>query len=95
VLQGFLVGTIGSIIGTAAGVLIITFRQNIIDFASRITGQDLFPKKFYFFDALPAEIVPQDVAIIVICSILLCTIGALIPALRAARLQPSEALRYE
>ncbi len=95
VLQGFLVGLIGSAAGTAAGVLIICFRQQIIDFASYISGQDLFPKNFYFFDSLPAEIVPLDVAIIVICSILLCTAGALIPALRAARLQPSEALRYE
>lgn len=95
ILQGFLVGTIGSVIGSTAGFLIIHFRQNIIDLASKISGQDLFPKRFYFFDALPAEIVPQDVAFIVICSIVLCTAGALLPALRAAKLQPSEALRYE
>ena len=95
VLQGFLVGAIGSAAGTLAGCLILRFRQNIIDFASRLSGQDLFPKRFYFFDALPAEIVPQDVAFIVICSVALCTAGAMLPALRAARLQPSEALRYE
>ena len=95
ILQGFLVGFIGSITGSTAGFLIIRFRQNILDLASKISGQDLFPKRFYFFDALPAEIVPQDVAFIVISSIILCTAGALLPALRAAKLQPSEALRYE
>lgn len=95
VLQGFLVGFIGSISGTCLGYLVIRFRQNIVDFASMLSGQDLFPKKFYFFDQLPAEIIPSDVAFIVICSIVLCTVGALLPALRAARLQSSEALRYE
>ena len=95
ILQGFLVGLIGSICGTVSGYLVIRFRQDIVDFASMISGQELFPKKFYFFDQLPAEIILSDVLFIVISSIVLCTVGALLPALRAARLQPSEALRYE
>ncbi|MBE6388585.1 MAG: ABC transporter permease [Lentisphaerae bacterium] len=95
ILQGFLVGLTGSISGSVLGYLVIRFRQNILDFASMVSGQELFPKKFYFFDQLPAQIIPSDVAFIVISSIVLCTLGALLPALRAARLHPSEALRYE
>ncbi|MBO5667727.1 MAG: ABC transporter permease [Lentisphaeria bacterium] len=95
ILQGFLVGATGSISGTFLGYLVIRFRQNILDFASMVSGQELFPKKFYFFDQLPARIIPSDVTFIIICSIVLCTLGALLPALRAARLHPSEALRYE
>ena len=95
VLQGFLVGAIGSAAGTLLGYLVIRFRQNILNFASMVSGQELFPKRFYFFDQLPAQIIPADVTFIVISSVLLCTVGALLPAFRAARLQPSEALRYE
>lgn len=95
VLQGFLLGAAGSAAGTVAGVLTVRFRQNILDLAGRITGQDVFPKQFYFFDSLPAQIVPQDVIFIILCSVVLCTAGALLPAFRAAKLQPAEALRYE
>ena len=71
------------------------FRNDIIDFVSKCTGRDMFPKEFYYFNELPAHIIFSDVAIIVTASIILCTVGALLPALRAARLEPANALRYE
>ena len=93
--QGLLIGTIGSITGVALGSLIIYFRNHILHFVSKCTGMELFPKEFYYFNELPAHIVWQDVAFIVVCSIVLCTLGALLPAWRAARLDPARALRYE
>ena len=95
VFQGLLVGIIGSLAGTLTGILVIHFRNDILRFVSQISGRDLFPKNFYFFNELPAHIVPQDLLIIVGASIILCTFGALLPAWRAARLDPAEALRYE
>ena len=95
IMQGFLIGVIGSVCGTLLGYVVILFRNNIISFVSRCTGRDMFPKEFYYFNELPAHIIVSDVAIIVAASILLCTIGALLPALRASRLDPAEALRYE
>ena len=94
-LQGMLIGALGSISGVALGTLVIVFRNDILQLASRWTGAELFPKEFYYFNELPAHIVPQDVAFIVISSIVLCTLGALLPAWRAARLDPARALRYE
>ena len=93
--QGLLIGFIGSLSGIALGALVIYFRNHILRFVSRCTGMDLFPKEFYYFNELPAHIVWSDVAFIVLSSIVLCTLGAVIPAWRAARLDPARALRYE
>ncbi|WP_294502878.1 ABC transporter permease [uncultured Victivallis sp.] len=95
ILQGFLIGVVGSVTGTLTGVLVIFYRNDIMAFASKTFHIELFPKQFYYFDGLPAHIVATDVLIIVGASVVLCTLGALLPALRAARLDPARALRYE
>lgn len=95
VAQGFLIGVFGSVVGTGTGFLVILFRNDILRLVSRWTHMELFPKEFYFFNELPAQIVPGDVLFIVLSSIVLCTVGALLPALRAAHLDPARALRYE
>ncbi len=95
VLQGFFVGIIGSLLGTGLGILIIFFRNNILQWIREKLDMHVFPPELYFFNELPAQIVPSDVALIVIISVVLCTLGAVIPAWRAARLEPAQALRNE
>ena len=93
--QGFLIGVIGSGAGALLGWLVIFFRNDVLRLVSKWTHMELFPKEFYYFNELPAHIVAGDVLFIVISSIVLCTVGALLPALRAASLDPARALRYE
>lgn len=95
VLQGAFVGILGSAFGVLLGWLVITYRMNILDVMRHVTGMEIFPKQLYLFNELPAHIVWSDVAMIVLISIVLCTCGALIPAFRAAKLDPARALRYE
>jgi lipoprotein-releasing system permease protein len=95
VLQGFFVGLMGTVFGSAMGILVIIYRNGIMRFASKYTGMELFPKEFYYFNELPAHIVPGDIITIAIISVFLCTLGGVIPAWRASRLDPAKALRYE
>ncbi len=95
VFQGFLVGVIGSSFGMLLGIGVIIYRNNILRLVAKYTGQELFPREFYFFNELPAHIVTGDVVFVVVVSVLLCTFGGIIPAWRAARLDPAKALRYE
>jgi lipoprotein-releasing system permease protein len=94
-LQSFFVGLLGSIAGTILGVVIVRFRNSIMLAVGHLTGREMFPKEFYFFNELPAQIVVQDVVFIAVTSVVLCTIGGVVPAIRAALLDPAGALRYE
>ncbi len=92
--QGFLVGVFGAVIGVISGCVLVAYRNDVLGFI-RSRGSDPFPKEFYYFNELPAHLVPGDLLLVGGCAILLCTIGALLPAWRAATLDPAKALRYE
>lgn len=49
----------------------------------------------YFINYLPSYLRWQDVVLIVVLSLVLSFVATIYPALRAAKIQPAEALRYE
>lgn len=95
ILQGMFVGIVGSLLGTLTGLVVLYWRNNILHFASDVFKIELFPAKYYYFDGLPAKIVPGDILIVIGITIILCTVGGIIPAWRAAKLDPAKALRNE
>lgn len=93
--QGLVIGVGGIALGLAGGFTLLHFRDDLVHFIARQTmGEETFVK-FYQFSALPAHTAPKDVVIIVVFSLLAATLAGLIPAWRAARLKPVEALRSE
>ena len=95
ILQGFFVGFIGTCFGLVLGGVVIYWRMSILNILSTVFRIEIFPREFYTLSKLPASVVSSDIVFIVLCTILLCTLGAIIPAYRAAKLDPARALRYE
>ena len=76
-------------------MLAISYRNEFLGFLRHLTGFELFPASIYGFAQLPALIVPGDILLICGSAWFICLLGGVIPAWRAGRLQPVEALRYE
>jgi len=93
--QSAIIGVMGVAAGYALGMLAVIYRNQFLHFMREATGWELFPKSVYGFGELPALITPRDVAVICISSFIICVLGGLLPAVRAGRLKPVEALRYE
>jgi lipoprotein-releasing system permease protein len=93
--QAALIGAIGDLAGYGLGMLALAYRNEFLHFMNRMTGFELFPASIYQFTELPALIVRQDILLICGSAWVICTLGGLIPAWRAGRLKPVEALRYE
>jgi lipoprotein-releasing system permease protein len=76
-------------------MLALAYRNNFLHFMNRVFGFSLFPPSIYQFTELPAIIVWQDILLICGSAWVICVLGGVIPAWRAGRLKPVEALRYE
>lgn len=93
--QSVFIGTVGVLAGFGLGFLAITYRNEFLFFMRRVTGLELFPASIYGFTELPALIVPRDLLLICGSAFVICILGGVVPAWRASRLKPVEALRYE
>lgn len=86
-LQGVVIGLVGSILGTAAG-LFITWLLDEYEFIK-------IPGDVYFIDHLPVAFDWFDIGLILALSLLISFLATLYPARQAARLLPVEAIRHE
>lgn len=93
--QGLLIGTVGTFVGLAGGLVILHFRNALVEGFTRLTASEEVLTRFYQFSQLPAHTSTSDVVMIVVCSVVISTLAGLLPAWRAARLKPVEALRNE
>jgi lipoprotein-releasing system permease protein len=95
VLEGLVIGVIGTLLGVFSGLLIALNLEPIITIIQKITGQNFFSKDIYYLDRFPSLVVPSDVVMISVTAVLISFIATLYPAWQASRMLPAEALRYE
>ncbi len=91
--QGFLLGVAGTILGVAAALTVLHFRNDIVYTFARLTQSQDALVRFYHFAEIPVHYSTADFVVITSCSIVISTLAGLIPAIRAALMKPTEAFR--
>jgi lipoprotein-releasing system permease protein len=92
---GLLLGIVGSGAGMVGGLLFVANINQIAGLIETFTGQEVFDPTVYYFNEIPTIIRPWTVAWVVFGAVLIAVGASVLPAVRAARLHPVQALRYE
>lgn len=93
--QGGLIGLIGTSLGVALGVLLSLCVTDVVQWLERVFNVRFLESDVYPISYLPSDLQWPDVAQIAFTALVISFFAALYPAWRASRVQPAEALRYE
>ncbi len=93
--QGALVGLMGTLIGVVLGVLLALNVDSVVGLVEQAFGFQVLPKGVYFIDRLPSDLHWDDVSRIGLTACALALASTLYPSWRASRVRPADALRYE
>lgn len=95
VVQGTIIGVLGTIIGLILGLLLAANVTKLVEFIQQLFNVHFISEDVYFIGFVPSKIESQDVLMVCVFSLVLSMLATVYPALRAARIQPAEALKYE
>ncbi len=93
--QGTVIGFVGTLLGTALGVLLALTVSDLVAWIERTFGIQFLSADVYFISYLPSELEWYDVSVICSVALLISFVATLYPAWRASKTHPAEALRYE
>ncbi|WP_127143693.1 ABC transporter permease [Pelagibacterium montanilacus] len=94
-MTGTAIGTVGTLVGFALGVILALNAESIRSWVSEILGFALFPPEVFLLSSLPSRVDPVEVTVVLAMALGLSFLATLYPAWRAAQYDPVEALRYE
>ncbi|MEM9560202.1 MAG: FtsX-like permease family protein [Planctomycetota bacterium] len=92
---GFAIGVVGTACGLVSGYLIVTNINAIHEWLGTTFGLVIWDARVYYFTDIPRVVEPWRALVVGIAGVMTCVVGAAIPALRAARMDPVKALRFE
>ncbi|MBI1249651.1 FtsX-like permease family protein [bacterium] len=92
---GLSLGIVGSGVGCILGLLFVWNINRVAKLIEIITGREVFDPTIYYFQEIPTIIEPMAIVMVVTGAMLIAVMASVLPAIRAARLHPVEALRYE
>ncbi len=92
---GVLLGSVGSGAGVICGLLFVWKINEIARILEWFTGREVFDPTVYYFDSIPTIIHPFTIVWVSIGAVLIAIMASVLPSIRAARMHPVEALRYE
>jgi lipoprotein-releasing system permease protein len=94
-IQGMLIGVIGTLIGVVTGVLTALNIDTIVPAIERALNIQFLDKTVYYISDLPSDLQSADVITVALIALFLALAATVYPSWRAARVNPAEALRYE
>ena len=93
---GGVIGLLGASIGLVAGWLFTVNINEIQDFlASLHPALRIWDPSVYVFERIPSDVNPLNAAVVYVAAVASSVAGAIVPAIRASRMEPTESLRYE
>jgi lipoprotein-releasing system permease protein len=95
VVQGAMVGVIGTLAGLLLGLSIAVNIDVIVPAIERLLSASFLPKDIYLISRMPSDPQSADIVPIGVISLVLSFVATLYPSWRASRVNPAEALRYE
>ena len=95
VVQGALVGVIGTLSGLGLGLLVAFNIGSIVPAIESALGASFLPKDIYLISRMPSDPQWADIGPVVIIALVLALVATLYPSWRASRIDPAEALRHE
>ena len=94
-IQGTIIGVIGIFLGILGGVWLASNIETIVPVLESMFGYKFLSPDVYYISDLPSDMHWNDVLYIGVISFILCLLATIYPAIRAAKILPAEALRYE